>query len=339
VVFLNRKIRVAINGFGRIGRAVFKIALDKSNIEIAAINDLMEPQVLAHLLTYDSVYGRFKHKVDFDKANIIIKNKKFPIYAAKDPAKLPWNDQKIDVVLECTGRFTKDGAARAHVKAGAKRVIVSAPTKGGDVGTFLLGVNSKEYERQDVISNASCTTNCVAPVAFVLARNFGIVKGMVTTVHAYTAEQNLVDGPPPALHKDLRRARAAGINIVPTSTGAATATAEVIPGLSGAFDGMALRVPVAIGSLSDFTVLLKNPASAEEINRAFRNYASEHPTILEVTDAPIVSSDIVGNTHSAIVDAALTKVIGGNFAKVVAWYDNEWGYANRLVEEIFLVSR
>ncbi|MDP2932971.1 MAG: type I glyceraldehyde-3-phosphate dehydrogenase [bacterium] len=332
-----RKIRVGINGFGRIGRAAFKIISSKSSMEVTAINDLMDTEVLAHLLKYDSVYRGFAPKVGYDEKSIIVSGRKIPVLAEKVPSLIAWKNHKVDVVLECTGRFTKDGLARAHLLGGANKVIISAPAKGGGVETFLLGVNEKKYKKQDVISCASCTTNSVAPVAAVLQENFGILKGVVTTVHAYTAEQNLVDGPPPALKKDLRRARAAAVNIIPTTSGVADAMKSVFSGLDEKFDGMALRVPVPTGSISDFTVLVKKKTTVEKVNAAFVAYAQKYPKILEVTFDPIVSSDIIANTHSAIVDASLTRVVAGDLVKVFAWYDNEWGYANRLVEEIELV--
>lgn len=334
-----KKIRVGINGFGRIGRAAFKISLENPNLEVVLINDLMDTETLAHLLKYDSVYRRFDHAVGSDSKNIIVDKRKIGVVAEKDPSQIPWKANDVDVVLECTGRFTKDGAAAAHLKGGAKRVIVSAPTHGGGIETFVLGVNDKKYGKQEVVSNASCTTNCVSPVAAALDDAFGIEKGMVTTVHAYTAEQNLVDGPPPAMKKDLRRARAAGLNIIPTSSGVAEAMKAVLPDLGQSFDGLALRVPVATGSIIDFTAILKRAATVEEVNHAFLEYSRKHPSVMEVTRDEIVSSDIIGNTHSAIVDMSLTRVVGGNLVKVFAWYDNEWGYANRLVEEISLVMR
>jgi len=333
------KIRVGINGFGRIGRAAFKIIQSKATMQVVAINDLMDTETLAHLLKYDSVYRKFTSSVGYDESNLIVSGRKIPVLAEKDPALIPWKDLKVDVVLESTGRFVKDGLARAHLAGGAKKVIISAPAKGGEVETILLGVNEAKYKNQDVISCASCTTNSVAPVAAVLEQNFGIAKGVVTTVHAYTAEQNLVDGPPPSLKKDLRRARAAAINIIPTTSGVASAAALAVPALSGKFDGMALRVPVATGSISDFTVVVKKKTTAEEVNVAFTAYAKKYPKILEVATDPIVSSDIIGNTHSAIVDAALTRVVADDLVKVYAWYDNEWGYANRLVEEVSLVMK
>jgi glyceraldehyde 3-phosphate dehydrogenase len=334
-----KEIRVAINGFGRIGRAALKVVTARHNLQVVAINDLMDTETLAHLLKYDSVYRKFSAEVGFDEKNIIVNKRKIPVYAEKDPGLLPWKKLEVDVVLECTGRFTKDGAASAHIKAGAKRVVISAPAKGGGVETFLLGVNEKKYKKQEVISCASCTTNSVSPVAFVLENEFGILKGVMTTVHAYTAEQNLVDGPPPALKKDLRRARAAAVNIIPTTSGVAEAMKAIMPQLDGKFDGLALRVPVITGSISDFTVLLKKKVTAEEVNLAFLKYSKNFPEIMEVTNEPIVSSDIIGNTHSTIVDLSLTRVIDGDLLKVFAWYDNEWGYTNRLVDEIEMVMK
>lgn len=348
------KIRVAINGFGRIGRQAFKIALTKPEIEVVAINDLTEPGVLAHLLRYDSVYGVYGKKVSsefkqekvnpvtFSIGNLIIDNKKYPIFAEKDPALLPWKDLDVDVVLESTGRFTDSEKAGAHLKAGAKKVIISAPATDEDITpTFIIGVNHNDYKDQKIISSASCTTNCITPVIALMHSKFGIKKMMMSTIHSYTAEQNLVDGPPPALHKDLRRARAAAINIVPTTTGATIATTEAIPELKGVLGGIAYRVPTPSGSLSDFTLLLSKKVTVDEVNKAFIA-AAKHPmweNILEVTNDPIVSSDIVGNPHSSIVDLSLTQVVDGDLVKVVAWYDNEFGYSNRFVEQAILIGR
>ncbi len=334
------KLRLAINGFGRIGRAAFRVALNNKNAEVVAINDLTDPGVLAHLLKYDSVYRRFDADVTSDAKNLIVNGKKYPVVAEKDPTKLPWKQYKADVVLECTGRFVENDAAQAHLVAGARRVVVSAPTKGGKTKTFLLGVNHDKYKGEPIVSNASCTTNCVGPVTAVIEQNFGIKKAAMTTVHSYTAEQNLVDGPPPALHKDMRRARAAGVNIVPTTTGAATAVAKVIPSIDGVFDGMAIRVPTPVGSLSDFTFLVKKKTTVDAVNAAFKRAIKEKrfKGILDATSEPIVSSDIIGNSHSSIVDLSLTSVIDGDLVKVISWYDNEWGYANRLVEMAVLVG-
>lgn len=348
------KIKIAINGFGRIGRQAFKIALEKPELEIVAINDLTDPKVLAHLLKYDSVYGVYPQDVSSElkpeKANqtvstvgsLVVAGRKVPIFAEKDPATLPWKDLGVDVVLESTGRFTDSEKAGAHLKAGAKKVIISAPAKDeGITPTFIIGVNHDKYAGQPIISNASCTTNCITPVISVLHSAFGIKKLLMSTIHAYTAEQNIVDGPPPALHKDLRRARAAGVNIVPTTTGATTATVEAIPELKGTMGGMAFRVPVPVGSLSDFSVILARKTTAEEINKAFID-ASKNPIwekVLTVTTDPIVSSDIIGNPHSTIVDLSLTQVVDGDFAKVIAWYDNEYGYSNRFVEQAIAIGK
>lgn len=328
-------VRVAINGFGRIGRAAFKVALTKPNLKVVAINDLMPPDVLVHLLKYDTVYGLYGHDVSSDAKNIIVDGQKYPVTAEREPLQLPWKKLNVDVVLECTGRFTKKQDASLHLKAGAKKVILSAPAKGGGVPTKILGVSQDMKASDAIVSNASCTTNCISPIAQVMVASFGVEKAMMTTIHSYTAEQNLVDGPPPGLHHDLRRARAAAQNIVPTTTGAAIATTEVIPQLKGLFDGLAIRVPTACGSLSDFTFVLKRKkVTKAQVNAALRRAAhtARYRGIMQVTTEPIVSSDIVGNSHSVIVDLSLTQVVGGNLVKVIGWYDNEWGYSNRLVE-------
>jgi len=332
------KMNVAINGFGRIGRSAFKIALEKKHIDIVAINDLTDSQTLAHLLKYDTAYGVYERDVQWGEGYIQVDKKKIPVLAEKDPTKLPWKKLKVDCVLECTGIFTKDGKARLHIEAGARKVIVSAPTSGeGNVQTFLLGVNQDKYKGEDIISNASCTTNSIGPVAAVILENFGIKKGMMSTIHSYTQDQNLQDGP----HKDLRRARAAAHNIVPTTTGAAISVTEALPELRGKFDGIAVRVPTITGSLTDFTFLVNRAVTAEEVNDALKKAAAEekYRGILAVTADPLVSSDIVGNTHSSIVDLALTRVVDGDLVKIMAWYDNEWGYANRLVEQIETVCK
>lgn len=336
-------IKIGINGFGRIGRQAFKIALEKPEVEVVGINDLTSTSVLAHLLKYDSVYGRFHRKVEFDETNIIVDGKKYSVSTEKDPATLPWAKLGVDVVIECTGRFTDSEKASAHLKAGAKKVIISAPAKDeGITPTIVLGVNQNTYSGQNIISNASCTTNCIAPVLDVLQKKFGVEKAFMSTIHSYTAEQNLVDGPPPGgKSNDLRRARAAALNIIPTTTGAAISATQAIPSLKGKFDGVSFRVPTPVGSLSDFTLLLSKNVTKEEINQAFTE-ASEDPHYkgyLEVSNEPLVLSDIIGNPASSIVDLALTQVVDGNFVKVVAWYDNEFGYSNRLVEEVILVGR
>jgi len=324
-------VKIGINGFGRIGRNFFRAALAKgSDLEIVAVNDLTDNKALAHLLKYDSITGRLDATVELDGDKIIVNGKPIIVLAERDPADLPWGELGVDIVIESTGRFTKSDDARKHITAGAKKVLVSAPATGSDVATIVLGVNEGTYDASthDIISNASCTTNCLAPLAKVLLDNFGIERGLMTTVHAYTADQNLQDGP----HSDLRRARAAAVNIIPTSTGAAKALGLVIPELVGKLDGYALRVPVPTGSITDLTVELTNPATVEEINAAYKT-AAEGPLkgILKYTEDPIVSSDIVTDPHSSIFDAGLTKVIGSQ-VKVASWYDNEWGYSNRLVD-------
>lgn len=325
-------VNIAINGFGRIGRQAFRAAWIKKKVKIVAINDLTDTQTLAHLLRYDTAYGTWMEDISFDESNIIVDGKKIPVFAEKDPSLLPWAKLKVDVVLECTGRFTSKEGAEAHVAAGAKKVIISAPAKGGGVPTYVLSVNDSglKNEESNVINNASCTTNCISPIMAILEEKFGIEKAMMTTVHGYTADQNLQDGP----HKDLRRARAAAENIVPTTTGAAIATTEAIPDLHGLFDGLSIRVPVPTVSLSDITAVLKKQVTKEQLNKVFIEAAesTRYKGIVAVTNEPLVSSDFIGNPHSAIVDLALTNVIGGDLVKVVAWYDNEAGYSNRLVE-------
>lgn len=324
--------RIAINGFGRIGRQTLKAAFGKPGFNVVAINDLTDSATLAHLLKHDSNYGLWDRQVKAGKNYLQIDKVKIPVYNQKDPAELPWQKLKIDVVLECTGFFRTEEAASAHLQAGAKRVIISAPAKGGEVPTYVLGVNESGLSKDKalIINNASCTTNCVAPVTAVMQEKFGVKKALLTTIHGYTSTQNLVDGP----HKDLRRARAAAVNMIPTTTGAAIATTETIPALKNKFDGRAIRVPLPTVSLSDTTYLLKKRTSVEAVNRAFQNAARQarYRGVLAVTNEPIVSSDIIGSPYSAIVDLGLTQVVDGDLVKVVAWYDNEWGYANRLAE-------
>jgi glyceraldehyde 3-phosphate dehydrogenase len=330
-------IKVAINGFGRIGRNAFKIALTKPEMEVVAINDLTDTASLAHLLHYDTSYGTYERQLGHDEKGITVDGKPYPVFAEKDPTHLPWGKLGVDVVLECTGHFTDEAGARSHLTAGAKRVIISAPAKGGNVPTFVIGVNDHQYAGEQIISNASCTTNCLTPVAAVIHAKFQVAKALMTTAHSYTQDQNLQDGP----HKDLRRARAAAENIVPTTTGAALATTEVIPQLKGLFDGTSLRVPTPVGSICDVTFLLSRQTSVEEVNAVLSD-AAEVPQlkgILRVTSDPIVSSDIIGDPHSAIVDLPLTMVSGGDLVKVMAWYDNEWGYSNRLVEQVVTVGK
>ena len=329
--------RVGINGFGRIGRNYLRAELAKgTDLEIVAVNDLSDPASLAHLLKYDSVTGRLGVEVSVDGQNIIVGGNTIKVLAERDPANLPWGELGVDIVIESTGRFTDAAAAQAHITAGAKKVIISAPATG-DAATFVMGVNDHEYdsEKHHVISNASCTTNCLAPFAKVFNDKFGIENGLMTTVHAYTADQNLQDGP----HGDLRRARAAAINIVPSSTGAAKAIGLVLPELKGKLDGYALRVPVPTGSITDLTLVSKVDVTVEEIKAAYKAAAASGPLkgILAYTEDEIVSSDIVTDPHSSIVDAGLIKVIGRT-VKISSWYDNEWGYSNRLVELTQLVA-
>lgn len=323
--------KIAINGFGRIGRNAFKLAFERDDIEIVAINDLTDTKTLAHLLKHDSTYGTYHHDVSYDDNSIFVAGKQIRVLAEKDPALLPWGEFGVDVVIEATGLFVQPEKARAHINAGAKKVVISAPAKGEGAKFIVLGVNEHELTREDdIISNASCTTNCIAPVMAILEREFGIEKSLMTTVHSYTASQRILDAPA----KDLREARSAAENIVPTTTGAAIATAKVIPSLVGKFDGLSVRVPTAVVSLSDITAVLKRNTTKEEINEVFKRAAADpfYQGILTVTEEPLVSTDFKGNSHSSIVDLELTNVVGGNLVKIVAWYDNEWGYSNRLVE-------
>jgi glyceraldehyde 3-phosphate dehydrogenase len=358
-------IRVAINGYGRIGRVAHRVILEKhlEEIEVVAINAGSSTDIKGwmYLLKYDSSYGNLQnHTLNFQfpisnfqsnpndqlsnvKTNkeyigsLIVDDKEISFFSQKDPSLLPWKDLNVDVVIESTGHFLTEEKLKAHLTAGAKKVILSAPVKEGDVPTYVLSVNDKNYKGESVINNASCTTNCIAPVAKIMVDNFGVEKAMMTTIHGYTSDQRLQDGG----HKDYRRARAAGQNIIPTSTGATIAASEAVPELKGIFNGLAIRVPVSVGSLSDFTFLVKKQTTVDEVKGVFKKEA-ESPTykgILEVTEDPIVSSDIIGNSHSSIVDLSLTQVVGGNMVKVIAWYDNEYGYANRLVEEVIMVGK
>lgn len=329
-------MKIAINGFGRIGRAAAKIIIEKKNLELVAVNDLTDVSTLAHLLKYDSCYGIWDHEVGFDEGDIIIDKNRIHTYAEKDPGSLPWKELEIDIVLECTGIFLTMEDAKDHIKAGAKKVIMSAPAKDEETPTYVLGVNADQYQGEEIVSNASCTTNCIAPIMKVLEDNFGVEKSLMTTIHSYTADQNLVDGP----HKDLRRARSAAINIVPTTTGAAKTTCKTIPAIKGKFDGLAIRVPTPVVSLSDVTVLLKKNVTVEEINKVFTKAEDkEMRDIIITTDEPVVSMDLVGNPYSAIIDLSLTQVVEGNLAKIIGWYDNEWGYSNRLVEFAEMVGK
>ncbi|PIT95159.1 type I glyceraldehyde-3-phosphate dehydrogenase [Candidatus Falkowbacteria bacterium CG10_big_fil_rev_8_21_14_0_10_39_9] len=334
-------IKLAINGFGRIGRATFKIILEKyPEVRVVAINDLTDTKTLAHLLKYDSCYGIYGTKVDFDAKHLLVKGQKIPVLAEKDPALLPWQKLGVDVVLECTGRFTNKEGLSFHLHAGAKKVILSAPAKGKEdkVKTVVLGVNEDKITQADkLLSCASCTTNCLAPVSDVVRQYFGIKKAIMTTIHSYTADQNLVDGP----HKDLRRARAAALNMVPTTTGAALSVTETIPSLKNKFDGLAVRVPTPVGSLCDIVFVTKKKVTVEKVSEVFKKVAKlkRYQGIIQASEEPLVSSDIVGNPYSAIVDLPMTKVVDGDLLKVTAWYDNEWGYSNRLADLAVLFTK
>lgn len=326
------KTRIAINGFGRVGRNSFRVAYERDDVEIVAINDLTDTKTLAHLLKHDTTYGTYGRQVDFDEQNLIVDGQNIAVYSQTDPALLPWGDLSVDVVIESTGKYTDPAEAKAHINpAGAKKVIISAPVKNGEAKTIVIGVNEdKLAEAGDIISNASCTTNCITPIMDVLNQNFGVQKAMMTTVHSYTASQKLLDGPA----KDLREARNAAENIVPTTTGASIAATQVLPELKDIFDGLSIRVPTPVVSLSDFVILIKKNTTIQEINDCFKKVANEpyYQGIISVTEDELVSSDFIGNSHSAIIDLKLTNVVGGNLVKVVAWYDNEWGYSNRLIE-------
>lgn len=345
-------MRVAINGYGRIGRIAHRVILEKhaQDIEVVGINAGSSSDLKGwmYLLKYDTAYGRIqnheislKGKSSDDKEDLlgyfVIDDKEIPVFSQKDPSLLPWKNLNVDVVIESTGSFLTEEKLKAHINAGAKGVVLSAPSKEDAVATYVMGVNSEDYKGENIINNASCTTNCIAPVAMIMLSHFGIEKAMMTTIHAYTSDQRLQDGG----HKDPRRARAASQNIVPTSTGATKAAARVIPSLTGKFTGLAIRVPVIIGSLSDFTFILNRNTTVEEINNVFKEEAKNpiYKDIIEVSEDPLVSSDIIRNPHSAVIDLSSTQVVGGNMAKIIAWYDNEFGYANRLIEEVLMMGR
>ncbi len=334
-------VRVAINGFGRIGRNFMRcwMTRENSNLEVVAINDTSDPRTNAHLLTYDTMLGNLKNAdISADDNSITIKGKTIKCVSDRNPENLPWKEWDIDLVIESTGVFVTEEGARKHIKAGAKKVLITAPGKGGNVGTFVMGVNHQDYDpnKYDVVSNASCTTNCLAPIAKVLDEKFGIIKGTMTTTHSYTGDQRLLD----ASHRDVRRARAAAMNIVPTSTGAAKAVALVLPNLKGKLNGVALRVPTPNVSMVDFVVQVQKPTITEELNQAFKNAAEgELKGFLGYCDLPLVSSDYKGSDTSSVVDASLTMVLGGDLVKVMAWYDNEWGYSQRVVDLAELVAQ
>ncbi|MGV9001681.1 MAG: type I glyceraldehyde-3-phosphate dehydrogenase [Candidatus Saccharimonadaceae bacterium] len=332
------KTKIGINGFGRIGRNAFKLAFDRSDLEVVAVNDLTDTKTLAYLLKHDSNYGTYKYDVSHDETGIIVNGQHVKVTAEKDPAALPWGELGVELVIESTGRFTDKESAELHIKAGAKRVVISGPSKSEGVDTIVLGANEDKVEgASHVISNASCTTNSLGAVMAVLDAEFGIQKSLLTTVHSYTASQALQDAPA----KDLREGRNAAENIVPTTTGAAIAVTKTLPQLEGKFDGLSIRVPTPVVSISDITVLLERDTTVEEINAAFKKASTEpyYQGILGVSEEPLVSRDYIGNSHSGIVDLLLTKVVAGNLAKIMVWYDNEWGYSNRLVELVADIAK
>ncbi|MBU0547087.1 MAG: type I glyceraldehyde-3-phosphate dehydrogenase [Patescibacteria group bacterium] len=333
-------IKIAINGFGRIGRATFKSILkNHPHLEVVAINDLTSPGVLAHLLKYDSIYGAYEKVVKFDQENLIINGQKIKVLSEENPAELPWKSLKIDIVLECTGVFRDLKGAQQHIKAGAKKVIISAPAKGDNIPCFVLGANEEKYnpEKDNIVDMGSCTSNCLTPIVEILDRELGIISGSMTTVHSYTNDQKILDLP----HKDLRRARAAGMNIILTSTGAITAVERIYPHLKGKLNGLAIRVPTPVVSVIDLVCNVKKETNAQEVNYFFKKASGtvEYRNILGIEDALLVSTDYVGNTYSAIVDAESTKVINNNLVKVLAWYDNEWAYSCRLAEFAEFIGR
>ena len=329
-------INVAINGFGRIGRLVLRAGMKDKSINWVAVNDVTDSKTLAHLFKYDSVHGKYNGTVEHTDDSLIIDGRKIKVLSVLDAAKYPWKELNIDVVVESTGKFTDRAGTEQHLKAGAKKVLLSAPGKGMDL-TIVMGVNDSMYDHNihHLVSNASCTTNCLAPIVKVLNDSFGVKRGFMTTVHAYTADQKLVDAP----HKDLRRSRSAAVSIIPTTTGAAKSIGEVIPELKGKLDGISLRVPIPTGSVTDLVCELEKQTTKEEINEAFKKAAEKLKGILEYSEEPLVSVDIVTDPHSSILDSQLTNVIGGNFVKVVAWYDNEWGFSERMIDVIKLIGK
>lgn len=329
-------INIAINGFGRIGRMILRSTWNNDNVKVVAVNDLTSTETLSSLLKRDSVHGTFGPDVSFDKENLYVDGQKIPVYRERSPENLPWGQHDVDVVVESTGIFRTKDKAKMHLDAGAKKVVISAPPKGDkNVKTIVMGVNETSYSGEAIVSNASCTTNCLAPMAKVLDDNYGVRKGFMTTTHSYTGSQNLIDGP----HKDLRRARAAAVNLVPTTTGAAKAVGSVLPALDGKLDGFAIRTPTPDGSITDLTVELEQGVSVDEVNSLFENVSNHHlKGVVEYSEEPLVSSDIIGNPHSVIVNGDQTRVIGGNLVKVVGWYDNEWGYSNRIIDLIVYIS-
>jgi glyceraldehyde 3-phosphate dehydrogenase len=328
--------KIAINGLGRIGRAALKIIMNRPELEIAAVNDLVPPDNLAYLLRYDTVYGKYERNVQSEKDALIIDNKRIPVYNAKDPVELPWKQLGVDIVLECTGIFTNKEDLQKHIKAGAKSVLLSTTSKSEDIGTVVVGVNDAGSDAR-IISCASCTTNCITPVVEIMGRRVGIKKAILTTIHAYTSTQKIVDSP----SKKFRRGRAGAANLVPTTTGAAVATTKALPQYLNKFDGIAVRAPVPDGSLSDLTFITSRPTTADELRKVFKEEASSerYRGIVEATDDPIVSSDIIKNSHASIIDLEMIQVVDGDLVKVLSWYDNEWGYANQLIREAVRLSK
>lgn len=324
-------LRVGINGFGRIGRAAFKIILESPNLELVGINDLIPVENLAYMLKYDSVYGRYQYSISHDEQHLIVADSRYRVYSQRDPAQIPWGEMEVDLVFECTGGFTNREGLEKHLQGGAKRVILSAPSKSAEVLTVVHGVSEENLEDKQVISCASCTTNCITPVVEIMGRRVGVQKAILTTLHAYTSSQELVDGP----NKKMRRGRAAAVNLVPTSTGAAIATTRALPEFEGKFDGVAVRAPVPVGSIADLVFLTKRPCTVEEINRIFREEASSdrYQDVLGVAEAEIVSSDIIQDSRASIVDLSMTQVVDGDLVKIMSWYDNEWGYASQMVRQ------
>jgi glyceraldehyde 3-phosphate dehydrogenase len=327
--------RIAINGLGRIGRAALKLALDNPNLDLVAINDLVPPDNLAYLLRHETVYGRYNRSVEAEADKLIVDGQAYPVFSQKDPAQLPWRDLNVDVVLECTGVFTKRDGLEKHLQAGARRVVLSAPAKSEGIETVVHGVNQAS-EAADIVSTASCTTNCITPVVEVMSRRVGVKKAMMTTVHAYTSSQGIVDAP----SKKYRRGRAAAANFVPTSTGAAIATTQVLPQFEGKFDGVAIRGPIPVGSITDIIFVTDRATSVDEVNQIFREESDseQYRGILGFTDEPLVSSDIVQDPRASIVDLTMTQVVDGDLVKVMAWYDNEWGYASQMIRETVLLA-
>lgn len=323
-------VKVAINGLGRIGRAVLKIVLDNPDIQVVGINDLVPVENLAYLLKYDSVYGKYEKKLDFDENNLVIAGSKYRVYNEKDPANLPWKNLGVDVVFECTGIFTKSDGLKKHIEAGAKHAILSAPAKSDDISTVVHGVNSADKDAE-IFSCASCTTNCITPVVEIMERKLGVKKAMMTTIHAYTSSQGIVDSP----SKKMRRGRAGAVNLVPTSTGAAQATTKVLTDMEGKFDGVAVRVPVPVGSITDIVFLTDKKTSVDEVNTLFKGEANseKYKGILDASEEELVSTDIIKNPAASIVDLTMTQVVDGDMVKIMAWYDNEWGYASQMVRE------